>query len=281
MPPALDTEIISAVRGGNFRAGNHQLDEVHGATRQVGMQAEHPLPPGWRRSGETRVIDYLRSQPAKPRPVRVRYRQSLEDVVKRAADSLDRKGKALNLGRFNPLPKGRPLTRKEKISGLALVAAFSLAVWIHARPEPVSAHAGYFQSLAMTTSADAPSVPAFAVSTLQAIGKQWAAPALFARAHPLFWQRIPATSPDALVKRVEAGLTALAAHGPVVSVTVFGVPALDTMESDQGPAVVTSRVEGQVELSDGTVVRLKARLIQDEKSGQWGVAELTLPPFLP
>jgi hypothetical protein len=222
----------------------------------------------------------LRTPPAKPRPIRVRYRQSLEDVVKRAADSLDRKGKALNLGRFNPLPKGRSLTRKEKISGLALVAAFSLAVWIHARPEPVSAHAGYFQSLALTTSADAPSVQAFAVSTVQAIGKQWAAPALFARVHPLFWQRTPALGPDALVKRMETGLAALAAHGPAVSVTVFGVPALDTMERGKA-AVMTSRVEGQVELSDGTVVRLGARLIQDGKTGQWGVAELTLPPFLP
>ena len=71
------------------------------------------------------------------------------------------------------------------------------------------------------------------------------------------------------------------AKNPVASAAVFGTPELGSMERDGGKAAVTSRVTGQVELADGTVVRLGALLLQDEKSKQWGVVELTLPPFLP
>lgn len=227
------------------------------------------------------TLHYSPFQPVKPRPIRVRYRHTLEEVLKRAAESVDRKGKRLNLGRFNPLPKGRQLTRGEKMCGLTFAAAFGLAVWIYAQPEPISAHTSYYQSIALTTNTDAPSVQAFTESAVLAIGKEWKAPVLFAYTHPLFWQRQPSLHPNAVARRVEAGLAALAAHGPVASAAVFGTPELGSMERDGGKAAVTSRVTGQVELADGTVVRLGALLLQDEKSKQWGVVELTLPPFLP
>lgn len=232
-------------------------------------------------TGERVVINYSTMQPAVPRPIRVRHQRSLEEVLKRAAASVEQKGKRLNLGRFNPLPQGRPLTRFEKILGGMFAAAFSLAVWLCALPEPGSAHTSYYQSLAQTAGRDAPSVQAFTETALGAIGKEWKAPVLFAHAHPLFWRRAPAITPNALVQRMEAALAALAAHGPVLSVTVFGMPALGTMDRGDGTAAVTSRVAGQVELSDGTVVRLRALLIRDEKTKQWGIVELTLPPFLP
>ncbi|MBI2496682.1 MAG: hypothetical protein HYV75_01705, partial [Opitutae bacterium] len=148
-------------------------------------------------------------QPAKPRPIRVRYKRSLEEVLKLAADSVERNGKILNLGRFNPLPKGRALTKFEKVFGLALATAFSLAVWIHARPEPVSAHAGYYRSLALSTGGDAATVQSFAETAVRAIGKEWKAPVLFAHAHPIFWNRLPAVHPNALAQRVETGLAGL------------------------------------------------------------------------
>jgi len=227
------------------------------------------------------TLNYSTFQPPRPKPIRVRYRRSLEEVLKLAAASVERKGRGLNLGRFNPLPQGRPLTRREKIFGLTFAMAFSLAVWIQAQPEPVSAHTVYYQSLARATGRDAPSVQAFLEPAVLAIGSEWKAPALFAQAHPLFWQRTPALHPNALAARVEAGLAGLAAHGAAVRVTVFGVPSLGTLECGDGTSVVTSRVAGQVELADGTVVRLGARLVQDGQTRQWGVVELTLPPFLP
>ena len=228
------------------------------------------------------AMNYSAMQIAKPRPIRVRYKRSLEEVLKLAADSVERNGKKLNLGRFNPLPKGRALTRFEKIAGLTFATAFSLAIWIQARPEPVSAHAGYFQSLALTASGDATSVQAFTEAAVRSIGGEWKAPVLFAQAHPLFWHRTPAMHPNELTKRVEGGLAALAGHGGVMSVTVFGTPVLGTLDLGDGTAaVVTSRVTGQAELADGTVVRLEALLVQEEKSKQWGIAALSLPPFLP
>ena len=177
--------------------------------------------------------------------------------------------------------RSRPLTRREKTAGYFFAAAFGLAVWINARPEPVSAHTGYLQSLALTTGREATSVQTFTESVVRAIGTEWKAPVLFAQTHPLFWRRTPALPPDALVQRVETGLAALARHGPVMGVTVFGPAALGSMDRGDGTTAVTSRVTGQVELSDGTVVRLAALLIQDAKSKQWGVVDLTLPPFLP
>jgi len=228
------------------------------------------------------AVNYSAMQIAKPRPIRVRYRRSLEEVLKLAAESVERKGKTLNLGRFNPLPKGRALTKFEKIFGLTFATAFSLAVWIHARPEPVSAHAGYFQSLALSTGMETTSVQTFTESAIRSIGREWKAPALFAHTHPLFWHRAPAVHPNELVKRVEAGLAALSGHGAVIGATVFGTPVLGTMDLGEGiPAAVTSRVSGQAELADGTVVRIEALLVQDEKSKQWGIVNLSLPPFLP
>ncbi|MDI1250779.1 MAG: hypothetical protein PSV13_18090 [Lacunisphaera sp.] len=228
------------------------------------------------------TINYSAMQTAQPKPIRVRYKRSLAEVLKQAADSVERRNQKLNLGRFNPLPKGRALTRFEKIFGLSVAAAFSLAIWIHALPEPVSAHAGYFQSLALTGGGGAASVQAFTESAVRSFGGEWKAPALFARAHPLFWHRLPVTHPNELTKRVERGLAALARHGAVMSVTVFGTPVFGTMPmGENAAAVVTSRVTGQAELADGTVVRLEVLLAQDEKSKQWGIAALSLPPFLP
>ncbi len=228
------------------------------------------------------VVNYSAMQSAKPKPIRVRYKRSLEEVLKLAAESVERKGKQLNLGRFNPLPKGRALTKFEKIFGLTFATAFSLAVWIHAWPEPVSAHASYFQSLALSTSMETMSVQTFTETAIRSIGSEWKAPALFAHAHPLFWHRAPAVHPNELSQRVEAGLAALSGHGAVVGVTIFDTPVLGTMDiGEEIPAAVTSRVSGQAELADGTVVRFKVLLVQDEKSKQWGIANLSLPPFLP
>ncbi len=227
------------------------------------------------------TLNYSTFRTPKPKPIRVRYRHSLEEVLRLAEASVDRKGKGLNLGRFNPLPRGRSLSRAEKILGLAFASAFSLAVWIHARPEPVSAHVGYYQSLAQPAGRDTPSVQVFLESSVLAIGSGWKAPALFARVHPLFWRRTPTLHPNVLAEHVEAGLAGLAAHGAAIRVTVFGTPSLGTMECGDGTVLVTSRVAGQVELADGTVVRLGALLVQDEQTKQWGVGELTLPPFLP
>jgi hypothetical protein len=227
------------------------------------------------------TLHYSTFQPAKPKPIRVRYKHTLEELLRRAAASVDRKGKALDLGRFNPLPQGRRLTRGEKISGLVLATAFSLAVWICAQPDPVSAHTGYFQSLAMSGGREAPSAQAFLESAVLAFGKEWKAPVLFAHVHPLFWHQEWARDPNEVTRRVEAGLAGLAGHGPVISATVFGTPTLGTMDRADGTAAVTGRITGQAELADGTVVRLAALLIQDEQTKQWGVVELSLPPFLP
>lgn len=282
MPVTLNTETSAAAGCGisPSRLGGLPAGPVPAGPGRPG--AESPGAVRWRRStGERVVINYSTMEPAKPRPIRVRYKRSLEEVLKQAAASVDRNGKRLNLGWFNPIRKGRPLTRAEKIFGLTIATAFSLAVWIHAQPEPVNAHADHFRSLALTTGRDAPSVQLFTESAVRAIGKEWKAPALFAHTHPLFWERSPVIHPNALVQRMEAGLDRLAGHGPVVSVTVFGTPALGTMDRGDGTEVVTSRVAGQVELSDGTVVRLGALLIQDLQSKQWGIVELMLPPFLP
>jgi hypothetical protein len=271
-PAARDADLPVGWRQSRFKTNPAERYHPGGeATRAIPRQS----------TGERVVINYSALQPARPRPVRVHYRRSLEEVLKQAAASIDRKGKAFNLGRFNPLPQGRPLTRKEKFIGLTLAAAFSLAVWIHARPEPVNAHTGYFRSLALTTGADILSVRAFTDSALRAIGQEWKAPVLFAHAHPLFWERAPAIHPNALAQQMETGLMSLAGHGPIVSVTVLGTPELGASERADGTVDVTSRVTGQVELAAGIVVRFNARLIQDEKTRRWGIVELTLPPFLP
>ncbi|HTL68124.1 MAG TPA: hypothetical protein VL200_10720 [Lacunisphaera sp.] len=223
---------------------------------------------------------YQQQQP-KPRPIRVRYKRSLEEVLKLALDSVDRKAKRLDLGQFNPLPKGRLLTRGEKTLSVTFVAALGLAVWIQARPEPVSAHASYFESLALSTGSEAPSVQAFAEEAIRTIGREWRAEALFARVHPLFWQQTPDLHPNALTRRVEAAFAGLAAHGPVVGLTIFGAPSVGTLERGNGKVAMTSRLAGQVELADGTVIRLAATLVQDDRSKPWGIAQLSLPPFLP
>ncbi len=219
--------------------------------------------------------------PAKTRPIRVRYRRSLQELLQLAVASVDRPGGKLDLGRFNPLPQGRHLTRVEKIIGLTFATAFGLAVWIHVLPEPVSAHAGHYRSLALTAGSGSETVQTFVESTVLALGREWKAPVLFAHAHEQFWRRDPAVHPNILAARVEAGLASLAGHGPIMRATVFGRPAFGTRERRDGSVVMTGRVTGQVELADGTVVRLDALLIQDGRTKQWGLAELMLPPFLP
>lgn len=218
---------------------------------------------------------------AKPRPIRVRYKRTLEEVLKLAVESVDRKAKRLDLGQFSPLPKGRSLTRVEKLMCATFVTALSLAVWIEARPEPVSAHASYFESLALSTGGDAPSMQAFAEQAIRAIGKDWRPDALFARVHPMYWHPTPSIHPNVLTRRVEAALARLAAHGPAVGLTIFGPPTFGTLERDGGKVATTGRLTGQVELADGTVMRLEATLVQDDRSQPWGIAALSLPPFLP
>ncbi|HVZ65736.1 MAG TPA: hypothetical protein VG936_14315 [Lacunisphaera sp.] len=224
---------------------------------------------------------YSAPQQAKPRPIRVRYKRTLEEVLKLAVESVDRKAKRLDLGQFNPLPKGRSLTRGEKLMCATFIAGLSLAVWIESRPEPVSAHTSYFESLALSTGGDAPSMQAFAEQAIRAIGKEWRPEALFARVHPMYWQRTPSLHPNALTQRVEAALAGLAAHGPAVGLTIFGPPSFGILERGQGKVATTGRITGQVELADGTVMRLDATLVQDDPSRPWGIAAISLPPFLP
>lgn len=224
---------------------------------------------------------YSTPQQPKPRPIRVRYKRSIEEVLKLAVESVERKAKRIDLGQFNPLPKGRLLTRGEKTICVTCAAALGLAVWIQARPEPVSAHTSYFESLALSTGGDSPSVQAFADEAMHAIGKEWRADALFARVHPIFWERTPAIHPNALTKSIEAAFTGLAAHGRVVGLSIFGTPSLGTIDRGHGRTAMTSRLAGQVELADGTVIRLDATLIRDNRSAPWGIAQLSLPPFLP
>src|SRR3954465_14563195 len=91
------------------------------------------------------------SSPPKPKPVRTRPRLTMEELLRRAAASVEKGPAKLILGTFRPAKKGRPLTRIEKGVLMLIAGGLGLAIWLHAQPTPVSAHATYYRSLAATT----------------------------------------------------------------------------------------------------------------------------------
>jgi hypothetical protein len=218
---------------------------------------------------------------ARTSPVRPRARLTLEELLRRAAASVDRGPAKVVTGTFLPTKKGRVLTRKEKWLMILMAAGLSLAIWLHSRPEPVSAHTVYYQSLAASNRIEAGSPLHFVDSALGAIGTDWRAASLFACVHPSFWQRGPAIHPDLRAARLEQGLALLAGHGPVVGVTAFPAPTSVETETVDGVDVLAARVAGQLELADGVVVRFAAHLVQDATTKRWGLAELAIPGFLP
>lgn len=162
-----------------------------------------------------------------------------------------------------------------------IVGGLSLAIWLQARPVPVSAHTAYYQSIASSTRLDAAAPQAFTESALRAIGTDWRAASLFACVHPAFWRNGPPIHPNARTACVEQGLTRLIAHGPAVSVLTFPAPTAVATPAADGVDGMASRVAGQMELADGTVVRFTARLVQEESTKHWGFADLVIPGFLP
>jgi hypothetical protein len=99
--------------------------------------------------------------------------------------------------------------------------------------------------------------------------------------HPSFWRNRPAIHPNVRATRIEQGLTQLAAHGPAVSVQTFPASTAVETQAIDGVDMMASRVAGQMELADGTVVRFAARLVQDESTKHWGLVDLAIPGFLP
>jgi hypothetical protein len=219
--------------------------------------------------------------PSKPKPVRTRPRLTLEELLRRAAASVEKGPAKLIVGRFRPTKNGRPLTRVEKGLMMLIAGGLGLAIWLHAQPVPVNAHAAYYRSLAASTHLDAAAPRTFAETALQAIGRDWHAETFFSCVAPAFWQEGPATHPNDRVARVEQGLGNLAGHGAVVSVLSFPNPTSVETEVIGGTDVLAGRVAGQLELADGTVVRFAARLVQDAATKRWALVELSIPGFLP
>jgi len=227
------------------------------------------------------TLPYPVPPPAMLRPAPVRRGLTLEELLRRAAASVERGPAKLISGTFRQVKRGRLLTRIEKGLMMLMAGGLGLAVWLHALPVPVSAHATYFQSLAATTRLEAGAPRSFAESALQAIGTDWRAGILFACVHSSFWQRGDAVHPNARVARVEQGLARLAEHGPVVSVLSFPVTTGVATETVGGVDALAARVAGQLELADGTVVRFTAHLVQDAATRRWSLVELSVPGFLP
>ncbi len=227
------------------------------------------------------TIHYSIAQPARPRPVPVRHRLTMGELLRRAAASVDRGQVKLITGRFQPVPKGRPLTRLECGLMLLMAGGLGLAVWLHAQPAPLSAHTAYYQSIAMSTRLDSTSPRPYAESALRAIGSDWRPATLFACMHPAFWNNGATVHPNARASRIEAGLTRLAEHGPVLSATAFSTPSPVESQTINGVVVVACRVAGQLEMTDGAVVRFETRLVQDEQTKHWGIIDLSIPPFVP
>ena len=230
---------------------------------------------------QSTTIHYSLPQPAKPRPVPVRHRRTLGELLRRASASVDRGPVKLIQGQFRPVKRGRALTRLERGLILAMAVGLSLAVWLHARPMPVSAHTNYYQSLAFSSRREAATPRAYAESALRTIGSEWKPAVFFASVHPEFWHSGSAVHPNVLVQRIEDGLARLAGHGPVLSVTTFNIPAPVDFETINGVAMLTCQVTGQLELADGLVVRFTARVAQDESSRQWSIINLSVPSFVP
>ncbi len=210
-----------------------------------------------------------------------RRRLTLEELLRRAAVSVERGPAKLITGTFRQVKRGRPLTRSEKGLMMLIAGGLGLSIWLHALPMPVSAHATYYQSLAATTRLEAGAPRSFAEAALQALGTDWRAATLFACVHPSFWQRGGTVHPNTRAARVEQGLARLAEHGPVVGVLSF--PAITGVgtETVDGVDALAGQVAGQLELADGTVVRFTAHLVQDGATKRWGLVELSIPGFLP
>lgn len=220
-------------------------------------------------------------RPVRPRRVSVGPRLTLEELLRRAAANVDRGQVKLISGRFRPAKRGRALTPTEKGLMLLLAGGLGLAIWLHARPVPLNAHTTYFQSLAASTRLETGAPRSFAEAALRTIGRDWRATTLFTCANPAFWHYGPEVHPNTRAARIEQGLARLAAHGPVVSVMTFPAPTAVETDTVDGMEVLASRVAGQLELADGTVVRFAARLVQDGSTKRWGLAELKIPGFLP
>lgn len=227
------------------------------------------------------TIHYSKPRPVKPRPVPVRRGLTLNELLRRAAASVDRGPVKLISGRFRPEKKGRALTRTERgLIGL-MVGGLGLAVWLHALPAPVTAHTTFYQSLAASTPLGATAPRPYAESALRALGRDWRPATLFACVHPAFWSINPAVGPNARAERVERGLARLAEHGPVVSVLTLPAATSVGTETVGSTEMLAARVSGQLELADGAVVRFTARLVQDGATRRWGFVELVVPGFLP
>ena len=220
-------------------------------------------------------------QPAKPRPGPGRRRLTLEELLRRAAASVERTPAQLITGTFRQVKRGRPLTRIEKGLILLMAGGLVLAVWLHALPTPLSAHTTYYQSLAATTRLEAGAPRSFAESALQALGTDWRPATLFECVHFSFWQNGAEVHANTRAARIEQGLARLAEHGPVVSVLSFPANTAVTTESVGGVDALAGQVAGQLELADGTVVRFTAHLVQDATTRRWGLVELSIPGFLP
>ena len=220
-------------------------------------------------------------RPAKPKPVLIRRELPMEDLLRRLAAGSERAAVKSMGGHFRPVRRGRPLTLFEKGLILLITGGLGLAIWLHARPVPISAHTAYYRSIASSTRLDASAPQTFTVSALRSIGTDWRATSLLACVHPSFWHSSPAIHPNLRARRVEQGLTQLAAHGPVVGVLTFPASTLVETQAVDGVEMMASRVAGQLELADGTVVRFAARLVQDGSTKHWGLVELVLPGFLP
>lgn len=218
--------------------------------------------------------------PAKPKPVPGRYRLTLEELVRRAAERVERSPKKI-VGSFRHIARGRPLTRVEKGVMAFMAGGLGLAIWLHAQPAPISAHASYYQSRAASHRIEATAPGAFVESALQGLGRDWHAETFFSEVAPEFWTRGAAMHPNVRVTRVEQGLARLAEHGPLVSALAFAAPTAVATESVNGVDVLAGHVEGQLELADGAVMRFTAHIAQDPATKRWGLVELIVPGFLP
>ncbi len=227
------------------------------------------------------TLQYSAPPPVQRRPAPVRSRLTLEELLRRAAASVDRGPAKLIIGTFRPAKKGRPLTRLEKGVMMLMGGGLSVAIWLHAQPVPASAHTAYYQSLAASARLEAGAPQPLAVSALREIGRDWRPATLFACMQPAFWQRGPAAHPNARAARVEQGLARLVEHGPVVNVMTFPASTAVGTELIGGQDVLAAQVSGQLELADGTVTRFTAHLLQDPATRQWGFVELAVPGFLP